>query len=178
MPGDASGCAYVRAFGGSTCARAPRTTFAAGLPGMGWLLPSPKMCQRTPAKAHQTPLTCKAMLRSEADKFANPIATEGSVSSRHLKDSAVPNTCPSAIGIFTALRHPKFRQGKTLPPSLKPKWSHEVIPVRNPREMQCFANNRKNGRGQAALGNWCGPARRPPRFRSPTGRTPSSVVRI
>ena len=41
-------------------------------------------------------LTCKPMLCSEADRFANQMATESSTTSQHLKESAVPNTCPNS----------------------------------------------------------------------------------
>ena len=43
-------------------------------------------------------LTCKPMLRSEADRFANQVATESSISSQHLKESAVPSNCPKTMG--------------------------------------------------------------------------------
>ena len=42
-------------------------------------------------------LTCKPMLCSEADRFANQMATESSTTSQHLKESAVPNTCPQTM---------------------------------------------------------------------------------
>ena len=72
-------------------------------------------------------LTCRPTPRSEADRFANAMATERSISSQHLKESAVPNACPkdygpaecSAIGIFTAPpTPPHFRRGDFSPSSL------------------------------------------------------------
>ena len=57
--------------------------------------------------------TCKPMPCSETERFANQMATKSSFSSEHMKESAVPNTCPnyrptgcSAIGILTALPTP------------------------------------------------------------------------
>ena len=84
-------------------------------------------------------LTCKPMLRFRGRKMCK-MATESSISSQHLKESATPKHLPEvcgptnaiAIGIFIALSTP--RHGKSTPPSsetLNTKSPHEVIPTRN-----------------------------------------------
>ena len=77
--------------------------------------------------------TCKSMPRSEAERLANQMATESSISSL-LKESAVPKHLPknygpqacSTIGIFTALPIPI--KGQIASPSLKTEFPHENIP--------------------------------------------------
>ena len=72
---------------------------------------------------------------SEAERFANQKATESSISSQHLKGSAVPNTCPKTTGqqyevpLESSLpcQQPQVSSGKISPPS----FSHELIPVRS-----------------------------------------------
>ena len=42
-------------------------------------------------------LTCKPMLDSESERVTNQIATESSISSQYLKESAVPKKCPKTM---------------------------------------------------------------------------------
>ena len=42
-------------------------------------------------------LPCKPMLRFRGRKICNKMATESTIISQHLKESAVPNTCPKTM---------------------------------------------------------------------------------
>ena len=75
-------------------------------------------------------LTCRPMLRPEAERCARQMATESNTTSQHLKESAVPNTCPMDYGLWThgmqchwhlhcSADTPKFRQGKNATTFLK-----------------------------------------------------------
>ena len=82
-------------------------------------------------------LTCKPMLRSKSERFANQ--SQSSIRSQHLKESAVRNTCPklSTHGmqchwhVHCPADTPKSRQEEISPPSSKTNFSHEIIPTRS-----------------------------------------------
>ena len=75
-------------------------------------------------------------LRSEAERFANQMATEVSSTSQRLKGPEVPNTGPTAPDPQCACRGrlrctahtPKHRQGNASPRSFETKFSHEILP--------------------------------------------------
>ena len=77
--------------------------------------------------ASRTPERASPCTVSEADTFANQMATESSISSQHLKESAVPNTCPTLRThrmqcqwhLHCTADPPKLHQGKIPPPSLQ-----------------------------------------------------------
>ena len=57
---------------------------------------------RHPRRSHSAnclthTLMCKPMLRSEAERVAQRITTATGISLQHLKESAVPNTCPKTM---------------------------------------------------------------------------------
>ena len=94
--------------------------------------PPPRHSQRPNCRTHA--LTCRPTPRSEADGFANPIATERSVGPQHLKEAAVPKHAPkddgpgecSAIGICTAPPTPPHTS--PLPSTMRP--SHDSTRAR------------------------------------------------
>ena len=143
-------------------------------------------------------LTCKPVLRSESERVTNQIATESSSSSRHLKESAVPNTCPKTMDpqnvahwhLHCPADTPRFPRGKMSLPSFKTKISHDTTHARTPPRLYCLPYRmgqtsgpnpvtlyNKMGRqgtgwgeGRAAYGNRAPSPPHPPRWCSALGR--------
>ena len=79
-------------------------------------------------------LTRKPVRPSEAERFANRMATESSPTSQRPKESAVPSTRPRAMAPRNAAPVASSlpcQRPSTSPPSLKATLSHETIPTRH-----------------------------------------------